>query len=211
MLAKGAGTTENTWNLDGIPVTDLASTGSSPTYYNFDMFQEMSVTTGGASGTNPTAGAQLNMQFKGGSNRVMGNAHYYGAGESLQSTNLPDELLPLAGPSGKGNRLKEIRRRLRCRRPARARQVVGMGIVCSPMARSTLNGDPDRTKLETLRSRPRRNWAIGSGQSSCSSAATRRRTAAAQAAALRADDVGSDGPTPLYKARSTTRRARTCS
>ena len=70
VLAKGAGVTENTWNLDGIPVTDLASTGSSPTYYNFDMFQEMSVTTGGASATNPTAGAQLNMQFKGGTNRA---------------------------------------------------------------------------------------------------------------------------------------------
>ena len=68
VLAKGAGVTENTWNLDGIPVTDLAATGSSPTYYNFDMFQEMSVTTGGASATNPTAGAQLNMQFKTGSN-----------------------------------------------------------------------------------------------------------------------------------------------
>ena len=108
VLAKGAGVTENTWNLDGIPVTDLAATGSSPTYYNFDMFQEMSVTTGGASATNPTAGAQLNMQFKNGSNRASGNAHYYGAGEGLQSTNLPDELLPLAGPSGKGNRLKEI-------------------------------------------------------------------------------------------------------
>jgi hypothetical protein len=50
-LAKGAGLAENTWNLDGIPVTDLAATGSSPTYYNFDMFQEMSVTTGGASAT----------------------------------------------------------------------------------------------------------------------------------------------------------------
>ena len=72
VLAKGAGTTENTWNLDGIPVTDLASTGSSPTYYNFDMFQEMSVTTGGASAINPTAGAQLNMQFKTGSNRALG-------------------------------------------------------------------------------------------------------------------------------------------
>ncbi len=100
--------TENTWNLDGIPVTDLAATGSSPTYYNFDMFQEMSVTTGGASATNPTAGAQLNMQFKTGSNQSSGAAHFYGAGESLQSTNLPDELLPLAGASGKGNRMKEI-------------------------------------------------------------------------------------------------------
>lgn len=150
VLAKGAGTTENTWNLDGIPVTDLASTGSSPTYYNFDMFQEMSVTTGGASATNPTAGAQLNMQFKTGSNRVSGAAHYYGSGEGLQSDNLPDELLPLAGPSGKGNRLKDM-------------QDVGFD-VGGPLVKDrwwawgsygltdgtlyTLNGDPDRTKLE---------------------------------------------------------------
>ena len=150
VLAKGAGTTENTWNLDGIPVTDLASTGSSPTYYNFDMFQEMSVTTGGASATNPTAGAQLNMQFKTGSNRTSGAAHYYGAGESLQSTNLPDELLPLAGPSGKGNRMKDM-------------QDVGFD-VGGPLVKDrwwawgsygltdgtlyTLNGDPDSTKLE---------------------------------------------------------------
>ena len=107
-LAKGAGLAENTWNLDGIPVTDLAATGSSPTYYNFDMFQEMSVTTGGASATNPTAGVQLNMQFKTGANRPSGAAHLYGAGEGLQSNNLPDDLVDLAGPSGKGNRMKDL-------------------------------------------------------------------------------------------------------
>ncbi len=152
VLAKGAGATENTWNLDGIPVTDLAATGSSPTYYNFDMFQEMSVTTGGASATSPTAGAQLNMQFKGGSNRPSGAAHYYGASEGLQSSNLPDALRPLAGASGKGNRLKEI-------------SDVGFD-VGGPIVRDrwwawgsygrtdgtlfTLNGDPDRTKLENM-------------------------------------------------------------
>jgi len=152
VLAKGAGVAENTWNLDGIPVTDLAATGSSPTYYNFDMFQEMSVTTGGASATNPTAGAQLNMQFKTGANKPSGAAHFYGAGEGLQSTNLPPELLPLAGDSGKGNRLKEI-------------SDVGFD-VGGPILRDkwwgwgsygrtdgtlyTLNGDPDSTELENV-------------------------------------------------------------
>jgi len=152
VLAKGAGATENTWNLDGIPVTDLAATGSSPTYYNFDMFQEMSVTTGGASATNPTAGAQLNMQFKTGSNRPSGAAHVYGAGESLQSTNLPGELLPLAGASGKGNRMKEM-------------TDVGFDLG-GPVMKDrwwawgsfgrtdgtlyTLNGDPDKTLLENI-------------------------------------------------------------
>ena len=81
-IAKGAGVAENTWNIDGIPITDLAATGSSPTYYSFDMFQEMSVTTGGASATNPTAGAQLNMQLKGGANRPSGAGHYLIAREA---------------------------------------------------------------------------------------------------------------------------------
>ncbi len=151
-VAKGAVTSDNTWNIDGIPITDLAATGSSPTYYAFDMFQEMSVTTGGASATNPTAGAQLNMQLKGGSDRLSGAAHMIGATEDLQSSNLPDELQGLAGPSGKGNRMKEF-------------TDVGFD-VGGPIVRGrwwawgafgrtdgtlfTLNGDPDRTLLENF-------------------------------------------------------------
>jgi hypothetical protein len=151
-LAKGAVGSDNTWNVDGIPITDLAATGSSPTYYAFDMFQEMSVTTGGASATNPTAGAQLNMQFKGGSDRLSTAAHFIGATESLQNDNLPDELLDLAGPTGKGNRMKEF-------------TDVGFD-VGGPIVRGrwwgwgafgrtdgtlfTLNGDPDRTLLENV-------------------------------------------------------------
>ena len=151
-LAKGAGLAENTWNLDGIPVTDLAATGSSPTYYNFDMFQEMSVTTGGASATNPTAGVQLNMQFKTGANRPSGAAHLYGAGEGLQSRNLPDDLADLAGETGKGNRMKDL-------------TDVGFDLG-GPVLRNrwwawgsfgrtestlfTLNGDPDSTTLENV-------------------------------------------------------------
>ena len=46
--AKGANGDQNTWNMDGIAITDMAALGSSPTYYDFDMFQEMQVTTGGA-------------------------------------------------------------------------------------------------------------------------------------------------------------------
>jgi hypothetical protein len=104
-IAKGASVAENTWNVEGVPITDLAATGSSPTYYNFDMFQEMSVTTGGASLSNPTAGVQLNMQLKSGTNAVHGSVHDFYANSSLQGDNLPAELASLAGPSGKGNRL----------------------------------------------------------------------------------------------------------
>src|SRR5260221_442559 len=39
-IAKGAGTGDNTWYMDGIPITDMSALGSSPSYYDFDMFQE---------------------------------------------------------------------------------------------------------------------------------------------------------------------------
>ncbi|MGE0463946.1 MAG: carboxypeptidase regulatory-like domain-containing protein [Vicinamibacterales bacterium] len=201
-VAKGATGVDNTWNLDGIPVTDLAATGSSPTYYNFDMFEEMSVTTGGASATNPTAGVQLNMQFKTGADRLSGAAHYYGAGEDLQGTNLPDDLRPLAGPSGKGNRMKEL-------------YDVGFD-VGGPIMRAkwwawgsygrtdgtlyTLNGDPDRTKLEnvafktsaqiTPSIRPEFLYFRGNKEKNGRGASPLR------AAATTWDQTG---PTPLYK------------
>src|SRR5215204_5797493 len=58
-IAKGASSEENTWNMDGVAITDMAALGASPTYYDFDMFQDMQVTTGGADITSPTPGVQL--------------------------------------------------------------------------------------------------------------------------------------------------------
>ena len=75
--AKGASGADNTWNIDGIAVTDMAATGSTPTYYDFDMFQEMQVTTGGADVTSATPGVQLNMVLKSGSNTPHGSTRIY--------------------------------------------------------------------------------------------------------------------------------------
>src|SRR6185295_13962169 len=104
-MGKGSTTTDNTWSIDGVPITDMGATGSTPTYYDFDMFQEMAITTGGADAQNPTPGVQLNMVLKKGSNTPHGNARYYFENESLQSTNIPDDLVAaLGGTGGKGNR-----------------------------------------------------------------------------------------------------------
>ena len=62
--AKGAKDTDNTWSIDGVPVTDMGATGASAFYYDFDSFQEMAITTGGADAQNPTGGVQLNMVLK---------------------------------------------------------------------------------------------------------------------------------------------------
>ncbi|PYQ32996.1 MAG: hypothetical protein DMF55_12465, partial [Acidobacteria bacterium] len=45
---KGTNFTSTAWNIDGISITDLAAAGGSPTYYDFDAFQEMQMTTGGS-------------------------------------------------------------------------------------------------------------------------------------------------------------------
>jgi hypothetical protein len=104
--AKGAAGGENTWNIDGIAITDMAALGSSPTYYDFDMFQEMNVTTGGADLQNATPGVALNFVLKSGSNTPHGSTRFYYEDEDMQANNLPDDLKALlGGTTGKGNRI----------------------------------------------------------------------------------------------------------
>ncbi|MBA3641412.1 MAG: hypothetical protein H0W53_19505, partial [Acidobacteria bacterium] len=97
---------DNTWNIDGVAITDMAALGSSPTYYDFDMFQEMQVTTGGADLQNATPGVGLNFVLKSGSNTPHGSSRIYYEDEGMQSNNLPDDLkASLGGTTGKGNRI----------------------------------------------------------------------------------------------------------
>ena len=106
--AKGAAGGENTWNIDGVPITDMSALGSSPTYYDFDMFQEMQATTGGSDVANVTPGVALNFVLKSGSNTPRGSARFYFENESMQAKNLPDNLkASIGGATGKGNRMKE--------------------------------------------------------------------------------------------------------
>jgi len=108
--AKGAMSGENTWNIDGIAITDMAALGSTPTYYDFDMFQDMQVTTGGAEVSSPTPGVQLNMVLKSGTNSPHGSTRIYFENEGMQATNLPADLVPtLGGPTGKGNRMNQYK------------------------------------------------------------------------------------------------------
>ena len=76
--AKGAASGENTWNIDGIPITDMAALGSSPTYYDFDMFQEMQVVDGRRRRCRtPTPGVALNFVLKSGTNTPHGSSRVY--------------------------------------------------------------------------------------------------------------------------------------
>ncbi len=91
-IAKGALSRDNSWNVDGVNITDMGATGSSPTYYDFDSFEEMQVTTGGSDPRIQTPGVQLNMVTKRGTNDFKGSGRYfYTPGSLSSSSSVPSE------------------------------------------------------------------------------------------------------------------------
>ena len=106
-MAKGASSGQNTWTLDGVVVTDMASL-SSPGYWDFDMFNEMRINTGGADVRNQTAGASVDLILKSGTNNYHGSLRGYFADEGWQLNNLSKELSDsIGGETGKGNRMEQ--------------------------------------------------------------------------------------------------------
>jgi hypothetical protein len=103
--AKGAQATDNTWSIDGVPVTDSGdsivrpehASGASAFYYDFDSFQEMAITTGGADTSNSTSGVRLNMVLKSGANAPHGSTRYYFEDEALQDVNISPRARSVAG------------------------------------------------------------------------------------------------------------------
>src|SRR5205823_810008 len=90
--AKGVTGDQATWNVDGVNITDVGALGSSPTYYDFDSFEEMQVTTGGADPRIQTPGVQLNLVTKRGTNDIKGSARYFYTPGSLQAdSSVPSE------------------------------------------------------------------------------------------------------------------------
>ena len=88
--ASGGG--NNVWAVDGIVVTDPAAIGASPGYWDFDAFEEMNVTTGGADVTVQTGGVALNMVTRRGGNKVSMGGRFYYTDEYFQATNLTTDL-----------------------------------------------------------------------------------------------------------------------
>ena len=91
-VSKGTTGTQSTWNVDGVNITDFAATGSSPSYYDFDAFEEMQITTGGSDPRIMTPGVQLNMVTKRGTNDIKGSARFFSSKKSWQaSPRIPSE------------------------------------------------------------------------------------------------------------------------
>src|SRR5207237_4305084 len=65
-VSRGASPGNTKWSVDGIDTTDMAATGASPTYYDFDAFQEMTITTGGVDVSQQTGGVGVMLVTKSG-------------------------------------------------------------------------------------------------------------------------------------------------
>ncbi len=91
-IGKGTNFTNNAWNIDGIPATDLAAVGASPAYYDFDAFQEMQFTTGGSDPSVVVPGVTLNLITKRGTNTPHGSARVFQTPNQTEAHNDNEEL-----------------------------------------------------------------------------------------------------------------------
>jgi hypothetical protein len=94
------------WNVDGVTITDMAATGSASVYFDFDSFQEISFTTGGADASVQTGGVNLNFITRSGGNIPRGSGRFFVSDNNYQSVNVTEELR--AQGAGSGNPLKNI-------------------------------------------------------------------------------------------------------
>ncbi len=91
-VSRGATYGNNQWSIDGVNITDMSATGASPIYYDFDMLQEMQVTTGGADASQQTGGVGINFVTRSGTDRFRGSGRYYVTDDSFQADNITDEV-----------------------------------------------------------------------------------------------------------------------
>jgi hypothetical protein len=91
-MAKGAWSGWNMYNMDGIPITDMAALGS-PRYYDFDSFEEMQIVTSGQDASMQTGGVSINFITRRGNNKfqVVGRAFF--TNDKLQADNRTQELI----------------------------------------------------------------------------------------------------------------------
>lgn len=88
--AKGGGLDQ--WAMDGVVITD-ASSGGSVSYFDFDAFEEMNITLGGADVTIQGGGIALNLVTRRGGNKVSLGGRFYLTDQKLQAENITDELI----------------------------------------------------------------------------------------------------------------------
>ena len=99
-VSRGGNPTNNKWSLDGVDITDMSATGASPSYYDFDAFEEMTITTGGVDVTQQTGGVGINLVTKSGSDKFKGSSRFYATDQKFESQNVTPELRAQGATSG---------------------------------------------------------------------------------------------------------------
>lgn len=106
--AKGAPPGDNTWALEGVPVTSMAAPGSSMTYFDFGMLDELRVTTGGASPHLASPGVQVNVLLRSGGNEWRGAGRAYFGDHRMQSKNVADSMRPQLSSFSRAGDYKDV-------------------------------------------------------------------------------------------------------
>jgi len=88
--ANGSSQGDAVWTYDGAEITDMAAPGASPIYYDFDAFEEISITSGGNDPSIATGGVRINFVTKRGGNSWRGSARFYVTDGSLQKNTVAD-------------------------------------------------------------------------------------------------------------------------
>ena len=154
-ISRGNGTGNNKWSLDGVDITDMSATGASPIYYDFDMLQEMQVTTGGADASQQTGGVGINFVTRSGTNRFKGSGRLLNTNEQV-----PGRQRHRRDPR-RQRRLRRAdpehqRHRLRDRRPDHARQALVSGAATASRTSRSACSTSTRRNRSASRSTRRR-------------------------------------------------------
>ncbi len=86
-FSAGGGPSQNAYNFDGIDITDMAATGAA-TYFPYDAFEEVQVSTSAHKAEVATPGVFLNIVTRSGSNAFHGLQAFYWQGPALQANNI---------------------------------------------------------------------------------------------------------------------------
>jgi hypothetical protein len=89
-VSRGAMTNNNKFSLDGVDITDMAATGASPNYFDFDSFEEITINTGGVDVTQQTGGVGINLVTKSGTDKFKGSTRFYDTNHRVESQNITD-------------------------------------------------------------------------------------------------------------------------
>jgi hypothetical protein len=110
--------------VDGVDITDMSATGASPSYYDFDIPEEMTITTGGVDVMQQTGGVGINLVTKAGQTGSAGPA-------ALQTAKIRRPTRPTIRLQGRraGNPIRTSRTTVSNRRPDQEGQGMDLGRV----------------------------------------------------------------------------------